>query len=366
MKLLHKLLLTFLVAALIIPATSFGQRPVYRQDLRAMAMGGTYSAFGTGTSVLFFNPALLNNAGFHMDLASVQLLANKRAQNLAQFVLDNQDKFENFDSLSTEDANQFLSDVDSFDDRYVGFGVSPTVGLTFPHFGVGAYGDVSPAVRLDKGIYVPRIYMKGHVDAVVGAGIGFGIPLPGKKLLAGITGKYIQRYELEEFKINASEIGNMEDIATTMLDTLQDPSTGIAFDFGVLLPMSNKLDIGVTLQDVGSVGNTTLPTRWNAGFAYYLKRDKGPFVKRFVVTGDFRDAFNTEGTSLFNHLHLGAELKIPVFRFRAGINQGYVTYGAGLQFLFFHIDYAYVGEEFGQAPGWQPEFNHMAQLRIGF
>lgn len=366
MKSVYKILTVFLFLVLILPESGFSERPLMRQDLRALSMGGAYSAFATGTSALYYNPAMLNTTKFHMDLAAVQILANKRAENLASFIFENQDKFENFDSLSTEDANQFLQGIDSFDDRYIGFGVSPIVGLTFPHFGVAAYGNLHPSVKLDKGIYVPRIYMKGHLDAVVAAGLGFRLPLPLKTVYAGVTGKYIQRYELDEVKINATEIQNISDMATTMLDTLREPSTGIAFDLGLLVPFTNRLDLGVTLQDIGSVGDEKLPTSWNAGFAYYLKREKGPFVKSLVITGDIRDAFNAAGNSLFNHLHFGTELRIPLFSLRAGINQGYATFGAGFRLLLFQLDYAYVGEEFGQAPGWQPEFTHMAQLRVGF
>jgi hypothetical protein len=50
---------------------------------------------------------------------------------------------------------------------------------------------------------------------------------------------------------------------------------------------------------------------------------------------------------------------------RTGLNQGYSSFGAGIQLPFARVDYAYYGSELGRLPGQSPSFHHRVQLSIG-
>jgi hypothetical protein len=50
-------------------------------------------------------------------------------------------------------------------------------------------------------------------------------------------------------------------------------------------------------------------------------------------------------------IHLGTELSLPIIDLRAGINQGYMTYGIGINLLVFRIDAATYTEELGAYTG---------------
>ena len=54
-------------------------------------------------------------------------------------------------------------------------------------------------------------------------------------------------------------------------------------------------------------------------------------------------------------VHLGTEISLPLIDLRAGINQGYTTYGAGFDFFLFKVDAAYYKEELGVYPGQTPD-----------
>ena len=106
--------------------------------------------------------------------------------------------------------------------------------------------------------------------------------------------------------------------------------------------------------------------RINLGGAYNISRISDlPVIQHLTVAMDLRDAFNSQGTSMFQRLHLGAEFGLPVLSLRAGLNQGYFTTGFGINLFILHLDYAYFGQEMGENLGWNPDFSHVIQLGVG-
>ena len=66
-------------------------------------------------------------------------------------------------------------------------------------------------------------------------------------------------------------------------------------------------------------------------------------------------------------LHLGAEIAFPmILSLRAGLNQGYLTGGLGLDFKVLRFDLATYGEEVGDEAGDHVSRRYLAQLTIGW
>ncbi len=344
------------------------QRPPEHYDVRALGMGNAYTANAYGPTALYYNPAMLGKTGFHLEILGVRATLNNRLREVIKFVRDNKDNFQNFSTLTPTQANQFLKNMEPLDDRYYGFHLTPAMGITIGHVGIGTYVDGNPNVKLDKGIYIPRIFGKGYVDWVTTVGYGRKINVPAlRNFYAGAAVKYIQRHTAPEVEVNATDAAQFNQLAQTMLDSLQSPVSGFAVDLGSVFSPAPNLDVGLALQNIGSINGDSFTPMLNVGAAYNFKAvSMLPLIKNLTVTGDYRDFFNSAGVSFFNHLHLGAEFGFLNLALRAGINQGYFTAGAGINLAILHLDYAYFGQELGEAPGWHPDLNHMLQLRVGF
>lgn len=138
--------------------------------------------------------------------------------------------------------------------------------------------------------------------------------------------------------------------------------TGSAFDIGGIFHLGNKLSIGGSLCNIGTMnfesrteddlldGISSLPTKIRAGAAFYPK-------EKFVIAGDVNVPFSGDAT-----FHVGAERWFyDIFAIRAGYNYdtegenpsrgltaglGIRAYGtAPLEKVNFQFDYAYVPDE---------------------
>jgi hypothetical protein len=117
--------------------------------------------------------------------------------------------------------------------------------------------------------------------------------------------------------------------------------------------------------------------RWNMGLAWtpahFLFLPTGD---RWLFTADVKDMFNAQSKVLFGddfvpdtvgtHLHFGAEFRYWFLRFRGGFNQGYPSFGAGLDIPFLKLDYTYYSDELGLYSGTQEQSNHMITLALRF
>lgn len=367
-KLLVNTITFLLLSGTVFTTSSFGQQPPVRYNVRALGMGNAFTADASGVSALYYNPAMLGKTGFHLELLSARLNGNDKLRDVVKFVRNNKDKFQNFESLSPEEAQQFLNDMEPLDDRYYGFQVAPSIGITFGHFGIASYAEASPNIKLDKGIYIPRIYTKGKVDWVTSIGYGKRFNIPAlNNFYGGAAVKYIQRYNAPEMKVNATDASQIDQLGQTILDTLQSPVSGFAVDLGAVYSPIRNLDVAMAIQNIGSIDGESFTPNVNIGAAYNFSTIAMlPLIHNLTVTGDYTDFFNHESAAFFNHLHLGAEFGFLNFALRAGINQGYYTAGVGINLAIIHLDYAYYGQELGQAPGWKPDLNHMLQLKIGW
>lgn len=108
----------------------------------------------------------------------------------------------------------------------------------------------------------------------------------------------------------------------------------MGFDAGILYKINQNITLGINAQNVGrtSLGEDKIPTNIKAGAALKLLSDK------LILAGDF----DSEGSSS-SILHFGAEYFLAEqIALRAGSNDGDLTFGIGVGFSGYKLDYAYL------------------------
>jgi len=124
------------------------------------------------------------------------------------------------------------------------------------------------------------------------------------------------------------------------------------FEFTTALAMNNlagsRLRLGAHL--LGSEG-TPLDQKRSLSLGVSATRSSVWKFEKLILGMEITDIGNGNNGSLFKHLHLGSEAAWRFLRFRAGIHQGYLTFGLGLALNVFTLDFASYGEELGQSVG---------------
>ena len=162
-------------------------------------MGNTRIAGGFGYNGFIDNPALLSRVKIvRFSIVNLPITINKNTLDIGNFIADNADKFENFDDLSVEDKSAFLKDVEKEEGKWSRLNVSPMVDVAFSFLGqsvgLALFNTTNVALKVDRGIYEPRVWGEGKSNFV--AVLGYARPLtmlyPG--LTVGVNLKYFQRY----------------------------------------------------------------------------------------------------------------------------------------------------------------------------
>ncbi|MBD3232354.1 MAG: hypothetical protein GF315_01375 [candidate division Zixibacteria bacterium] len=339
----------------------------FRHDIYALGMGDAFVASGENANAFLYNPALLSKIRGIKVAVDAQLYVNREFKTVVDYMYDNQDHFENWDDLSPTERDELVTGMQDFDDRWVAVGGSPALSVVLP-MGVGfaLYNNASMKVRLDRGIFEPKGYADLYNDMVFAGGYSRQV-MP--KLSVGGNLKYISRRVSGEVKLLASEFGKADDIFEEVEDSLESSKSGFGLDVGGLYTLTPNIDLGASIIDlIGTVDGDKTPVYFRVGGAYHYSGGfvTNSFLREVVLACDIDDMFNQDGDHLFNKMHLGADFRMPIVSFRFGFNQGYPGLGVGFNFKFVKLDYAYVGNELGSAPGRESNYSHYAQLAFGW
>jgi hypothetical protein len=331
-------------------------RPAFKPDIKALGMGGAYCAYGDTWGAFLYNPALLAKTEFHLAIPDLQFGFDKTATDVLKFARDNQERFENFDTLSTAQKQDFLDDMAKFDDRWVTVYLGPSVGLTLNSFAFGVYDVARARFKLDRGIYEPRLFADVTTDIVFVGGHGVYLT---DKLAVGANGKIISRRNSGLVQIKASDMESSKEIVDKSIDRLNKAVSGWGLDVGALYNLNSKTTLGASILDLlGTIDGGKTDINMKLGIAYYL-------FPRLALAADLNDAFNRGGNNLLNKIYLGANASFEVVDLRLGYHKGYFSGGFGLNLFILGLDYTYYGEELGPAPTVEPEWNHLFRLRLG-
>jgi hypothetical protein len=380
------LLFLFLSAAGLFAADPVFEPPFVPASPEVLAQGGSFVANAGGYNSLFFNPA-----GFSAGERSVTVLS------ATSWVYANPLRFLN--TLGTGDSSAIVGLVED-EATSGGFGFGAAAGIGYVGHGLG----LAAVLNIDSYLYGPTLLgAEGDLHATLGFVAGFSLPVQlfGIKVHLGASLRPMLR------------VSAPVDY-TTMLDVLQalgaggDPLAplagadavygyGFGLDLGTIIELGD-LRVGLAVRDLlgtsfsytqttvgailDSIGSSTelptgggavdghlIPMNVAAGLSYHP--DLGGFsnvldptvhVSLDDVVGVFRD-----GRSVWTLLHLGAEARILRFlSLRGGIQQGYVTFGAGLELLFLEVNAAVFTRELGMHIGDRPSSGMTVEAAVRF
>lgn len=331
--------------------------PYIYRGLRPMGMGGAFTAVSDDAHALFYNPAglaLIKESEISFFPLEVEI-----AEKTLGLYTDAMDT--DFDS--EEETAEFLRDHMGERAR---FGLSLFPHYARPRFALG----IIATLRLDSEVHdrqYPKMALNGVSD--VGAGVGYAHPLLENRLLVGASAKLIRRTSLiEEYSAIDIASKNFDD---TLKDDMKE-GMGLLIDLGAIYCLDDLLTkglragiclnnlVGQSLQDAQDVKAHT-----DIGIAY--ERDLG--IVRATFAADYVDIFSqyAQDSDPAKRIRLGAEVRFPtVLSLRAGLYQGYPTFGATIDAWILRIDALTYAEELGAYAGQRECRRYAANVRLGF
>lgn len=333
----------------------------FHRGVRPLGMGGAFTAVADDENALFYNPAGLSSMN-HLKLGLVNPLVE-----ISDNTIDLKDDLDDIDTDNSDEVAELLR-------KHVGnhqharVSLFPYAGFQLAKAGVMVGGLVQ--AEADADIRNP-VYPEAHIDYIqdvaLMAGAGLGVPLTG--LRVGATLKGIRRESL-------SEVYTADDIADENFDDRFDDDlvsgSGVGLDIGAIytLPFIDfvKTDVALAIQNIPQLDlGDAVDMKTQANFGLAIEKSLAKF--KLIGAMDYLDLTNNVGedSDFAKHLHFGVELQTPLFfSVRAGINQGYFTAGATVDFRFLRLDFAAYTEEVGAYAGQRDDQRYVAQISFGW
>ncbi|MFZ4402543.1 MAG: hypothetical protein ACOYOK_00435 [Pseudobdellovibrionaceae bacterium] len=310
------------------------------RSIRSLGMGGIYVATVRDTDALFYNPAAL---GFTNKLQWKILNINAGVNGL-----------DVYNSLSAIDS---ASDYSDYYGVPIWAGVSGKSAFAFPNFGFGAFSDNDLTLQLHNPAY-PTFNAKFRSD--YGIVVGGAISLTSNTYL-GMNLKRISRWAGNQ-DLGISTVANASTLSlSTLKSNFQNKGVGYGIDLALMTVLDTTLhptfaavwkDVGITTFQKTDGASAPDPIKDNVVLGLGFNIDLPGLDMYFGAEGRHL----TDSTEqIGKKLHLGTEISLPLIDLRAGVSQGYTSYGAGFSFLFLQVDAVSYSEEIGVYPGQNPQ-----------
>lgn len=359
-------ILGVLTAATVIltAGPALAQPPIpLRMSTRAQAMGGANLLSAGPIDAGFFNPAALTmNKGLHVT-AAFQMAFNEDFANLAEFITDNADYFDptEFANLYATDqaaAERFRSDLADYTSRWYTLNIDPLLGIQVGALSLSGYSAIRANIRPFVPPVVPpaipdtpELQSQVAVDNVVNAALGMQV---GKMLRGGVSLRLLQRQYSDVLTVDPEDLDATSGFTTQLADKdnwLDDPLTGFQVDVGGMVTLSKALAAGGVIRGLVSGGDDEITRGWepelSGGIMFkpleVLMGIPKILIKDITLEANIRDLTNVRGEAygdLMERVQIGAEVKVPFFQLRAGLNRGQLSAGAGFRFLILDISAA--------------------------
>lgn len=383
--------LSFICLSLVLASPAFAQDPTSREypylykSPRAMGMGGAYTAVGGRTDTLFYNPAGLSNIPEDKGWDTGLLHLNAEAGRNSLDFYDDLDKAINVgdvngDGFTDDDQQRAVNDVLAQyqgENLHLRFADLTSMGKNFSGFAVGiaAIGSGRFDGIAHQGLSADG-FLELNSDITYGAMTGFSIGIA-ENLFAGITVKALQRESIIH-KFTARELVEHQDnLNNYIMEDLRKKGSAAGFDAGLIWrfaadswwrPSAGLSALNIGDLDFGDAG--AIPMTVNAGIAV------NPRISSFrslIIAADYVDILEnfSQDKDIAKRIRYGAELqlfdKLPVeMAVRAGMYEGYPTFGADLRLLIFTMSYTMYSEEVGAYSGQDRDKRQLLTFNIGW
>ncbi len=380
----------------VVAGTDTNEAQVFIRGIRPLGMGGAFVAVADDQNAVFYNPAgLTQRRGAQLTIFELPINISEDVLNFYNYYQDNEDKLKDFDTLSNDDKTSVINDISNKITKYhtrLRLGFPNTSFLSGPGFlswGFGAFTHADIGFQIKSGIIVPNVSFWGNVDAlgVVPLAHRFeALPYVPGKLSVGANIKYINRARIAEYNKSILEFENF--------DPLLQWGNGYGFDVGTIYQPNHAWNIGMQIMDIGGTtlrfqriestksaeikeaANGLIRPMCNIGTAFipskihYWPGKSFGTKDRLLFALDVRDVFNSDEPlfedTLWKKVHMGAEFRWFALALRGGYNQGYPSFGAGLNLFLVQLEYAYWGDEAGRYAGQAAEWNHQVTIAMRF
>jgi len=301
--------------------TSFGTK--------SMGMGGAFTGVADDVSCVFWNPAGLTQTGY-FDLDVSFSGGGENTKNLANL-------YKIYQAIQEEDYDKARDLVDEISTP---FGLEPTFGVAIGLLKrIAISGGLQAEFNVNKfesghdeaGDYI-------HIEDVETAIVPLQFSLARKStknLVVGVNIKYIQgARHSSDFKIYSD--GEVEKIK----DEGGRSNAAFSFDIGALYHKEkSRFTLGMMIENVlepklnfpelsGDLSSMKLSRKINLGASFKP-------ISMLTLSADLHDL---TGSSTF---HFGGELNLKLVKLRAGMNDGDITLGVGLNLFLFNLEAAY-------------------------
>jgi hypothetical protein len=327
-------------------------------------MGDAFTAVADDAYTLFYNPAAM---GRHRGITIAPINPSLESPD----VLNKKIGFSGFDFGIDDRFDNWPNDAAGISDRILGFPIyaklSAAPAIKVQHFGLSLFAIsktnmvlenyVHPSLEVDYRL--DRGFIMGYAFNL-GRGKTTGANRNGIMNSLGVSIKSVNRQGLEGrynlFGTNLLNIvGNSDNYKEIRKNLGYSKGSGFGFDLGYEFNMmagGTTTTFGTSFLDVGDTkygldeGTEPIPDQdssLNFGFAFSQKLAS---LIEYTLAADYHNAISD--ADFASKLHFGARLKVPFFRFMAGWNGGYTSFGLSTELLFARLTIGFYGIELGQ------------------
>lgn len=308
------------------------------RTIRSLGMGGMYIPIVTGTDAVFYNPAALGrNNGLNVQLLNLEAGVNGQ---------------EALDLINAGSAITSPTSYNQFFGKKIWFEAEGRAGISLPHFGLGFLSETHISLELHNPGF-PQFQTYFLNDNVLALGGALTI---GPNAYLGMTLKRVQRWGGETIDLGLTTIANANTLSN-IGDSFQNKGTGYGVDLALMKEFDGPFNpnLAVVWQDVGvtsfvKTSGAAAPPSINQNVSFGAGGGVDLPGLDWTFGLEARHLLEPE-VQLGKKIHFGTEISLPIIDLRAGLGQGYMSYGLGANFLIFRLDAASYTEEMGVYPG---------------
>jgi hypothetical protein len=323
-----------------------------------MGMGNAYTTIVNDDESLFYNPA-----GIGKNSAFVWTIFDLRAG------LNDLDAMSNLADLA--DESTFNTAMSNLYGNPIWTNVGLKTSFMMPYFGAAYFYDVEVGM-LAQNPAATQLDINLILDTGVAVGGGFSAGF----FQMGLVGRRIERTGFRG-AFGPGDIATIVNGASpdNIFDNIQAKGLGYGVDFGmnISIPAPISPTFSFVWKDIGdtsfrsSIVADPLPPKQEQEMIFGVGIETSFPLITLAATADFKHLENND-EQIPKKMHLGIELGLPLIDLRAGLHQGYLSYGIGVSLGLLQIDAASYGVELGEYAG-QIEDRRMlvqASVKIGF